>query len=378
LFLPRLKALGHEVIGIANYGLEAGTVEYDGVQWFPRLDMQYGHDAGIYWAKQFNADICISLYDAWVFSADLWRQNGVRWVPWFPVDSDPIAKRVVDQVKGAWAAIAYSKYGYEQAQAAGVGNLHYVPHGVDTGVYKPKDRAKAREELGWSNDLFYFAAVLNNKDNSPNRKAFAEQIEAFAMLHKRHPDIRFYLHTQADGTPYGGIDLVPICKHFELPDGAVLFTDQRQLASGQITDEEMAEVYNAADCLLSVTMGEGFGVPILEAQACGTPVIVGDWTAMSELCFAGWKVSKEDAHRYWVPTGACWYLPRPGAIYEAMEAALTSERYWPENTTRKVNHYDADQVTYSYWKPVLDQLQARIEAESSNEVYSFSRALEVV
>ncbi len=57
----------------------------------------------------------------------------------------------------------------------------------------------------------------------------------------------------------------------------------------------MVDAYNAMDVLTNVALGQGFGIPILEAQACGTPVIVGDWTSMSELCFAGWKVAKEEA-----------------------------------------------------------------------------------
>lgn len=39
-------------------------------------------------------------------------------------------------------------------------------------------------------------------------------------------------------------------------------------------------------------LGEGFGIPIIEAQAAGCPVIVTDCTAMTELCLSGWLIEK--------------------------------------------------------------------------------------
>ena len=58
-------------------------------------------------------------------------------------------------------------------------------------------------------------------------------------------------------------------------------------------------------------MGEGFGVPIIEAQACGTPVITGDWTAMSEITRTGLAIPKEDAMPYPIVTYGTMYLPEP-------------------------------------------------------------------
>jgi glycosyltransferase involved in cell wall biosynthesis len=376
LFAPRIaKLLGYEVDVIANVGLEGSPIEHEGLKVYPRLgNHSYGQDAGIFWSKHLKSDICINLMDAWVYDPALWQQNGVRWIPWFPIDSEPANRMVIEKIKQSYQPICYSQSAYTALKQLDIDAL-YVPHGVDTKIFKPKDKAKAREELGWSNDLFYFAAVLHNSDY-PSRKAFPEQLKAFAMLHKCHPDTRLYLH--CNPVQQGGLNLVRLCQELEIPDGAVLFPLQQQYTAGLISDEEMADMYNAADCLLSVTMGEGFGVPIVEAQACGTPVIVGDWTAMSELCFAGWKISREDSTPFWVPIGSYWRLPDPHAILECMEKAYrTAQRVVAWMVAETVADYDADNVTMKYWKPVLEAIAAKIEREGK-QVHSFAQALEVV
>lgn len=50
-----------------------------------------------------------------------------------------------------------------------------------------------------------------------------------------------------------------------------------------IADKEMPLLYNSADVLVYTSLYEGFGLPILEAMACGTPVITSDLSAMKEI-----------------------------------------------------------------------------------------------
>ena len=81
----------------------------------------------------------------------------------------------------------------------------------------------------------------------------------------------------------------------------------------------MAAWYNGLDVLSLCSYGEGFGLPLIEAQACGIPVVTTDASAMSELCGAGWLVSGTpfwtDGHQSW------WVRPDAADITNAYEMA---------------------------------------------------------
>jgi len=52
---------------------------------------------------------------------------------------------------------------------------------------------------------------------------------------------------------------------------------------GAVTDEQLVELYRGADCLLFPSLYEGFGFPVLEAMACGTPVVCANRTSLPEV-----------------------------------------------------------------------------------------------
>src|SRR5262249_57805883 len=52
---------------------------------------------------------------------------------------------------------------------------------------------------------------------------------------------------------------------------------------GQVSDEELARLYRGARCVAYPSLYEGFGIPVLEAMACGTPVVTSRGGATEEL-----------------------------------------------------------------------------------------------
>ena len=151
-----------------------------------------------------------------------------------------------------------------------------------------------------------------------------------------------------------------------LPEDRVKVCDQYRNIMGY-GDGVMAGLYSAMDVLSSATMGEGFGVPIIEAQACGTPVIVGGWTAMPELLGAGWTVTAHE--RVLTPMQAYQYLPTCDGVLEALEASYAhrGDASLRAQARAFAMRYDADEVTQQYWKPALESMADEIGGEAAAE-----------
>jgi len=359
LFVPRfIKDLGHEVAIIAYYGLRGSILHWNGMQVYPGAYHNWGCDIAAASTVHFKAGLTITLMDAWIYEPQL-VQPLVKWVPWFPVDTEPLAPPVKRKVEQAFHRIVFSKFGERMVHEAGL-DCDYVPLGVDTNLFKPMDKREAREKLGWPQDRFIVGMVGVNQGH-PNRKAWPSHIDAFAEFKKRHPDAWFYLHTNVDEQSKGGANITALLEKnaFAKEDYAVC--DQFSNLLGFPPDHLVA-AYNAMDVHILVSMGEGFGLPILEAQACGTPVIVGDWTAMNELCFDGWKVPRSEAEPMWIPLlGSYQFQPRVGAIVDALELAYRTSGSRGQEARNGAMRYDADRVTQNYWKPVLEKIESMRE-----------------
>lgn len=357
-FVPRLKSLlGHQMAVTAFYGLEGSILQLGDTPVYPKGHTPYGNDVLAAHSAHFEADVTLTLLDVWVLEPKLFGR--ARFVPWFPIDQEPLPRLVREKLAAAYQPIVFSRFGERMCADAGI-ETRYVPHGVDTKVYSPGDKKAAREKAQLPQDRFIVGMVAANKGN-PSRKCFAQQMEAFARFHRRHPDALLYLHTtKSQNGEHGGVNLVELAERLGITD-AVEFSDQYALLTGY-PDTAMATLYRSFDVLMNVSMGEGFGIPILEAQASGCPVIVGDWTSMSELCFGGWKVAKEDAEPFWTPLAAYQYVPRIGAIDEALTAAFAVGHidHFGREARQRAEKYDADVVTRDYWAPVLDELAERI------------------
>jgi glycosyltransferase involved in cell wall biosynthesis len=192
-----------------------------------------------------------------------------------------------------------------------------------------------------------------NKGVLPSRKAWGENLLAFGVFAKSHPDALLYLHTDATAMSQG-IDLKSLVRACGIPQDQVTFVDQYEYRMG-VPDEVMAAIYTRSDVLLSASAGEGFGLPVLEAQACGTPVIVSDFSAQPELVGDGWVV---EVQPQWNPTQLSWFCtPMVKSIVEALEAAYERPRgVVSQDAVAFAQNYNADKVFAESWVPLLDTL----------------------
>lgn len=353
----RLARLGHTFVGHTNFGLQGSPQYINDVLWYPTIKDPHGNTALPLIAAAEKPDIVMTLYDTWIYDPNVIQQ--FAWAPWFPVDHDPVPLPVMHVLRLARFPIAYSRFGQAAVKAQGL-DVAYVPHGVETDVFKPIDRAAARKAISAPEGVFLVGMVAANNGN-PSRKAFDQQIQAFARFHARHSDSVLYIHSDW----WGGNQGVNIGRLVELsgvPKNVVAQPPKAPYVLGALDQVYMNNAYNAMDVLLNATMGEGFGIPIIEAQAAGCPVIVTDFTAMPELvdAGAGWKVGYE---RWCTPLDSYQAMPHVDEIEAALEAAYASRNDTALREKARAGmlaNYDADHVTETHWRPVLETIAGAV------------------
>ena len=358
LWVPRIAALGHEVAISGPFSFAGAPLAWRGFMTLPAGQDAFGNDvvAGHY--AFHRADVMITLCD--VFMMDPAPLKDLNVAHWTPVDCEPMGAGDAARLRETGAAtIAMSRFGQRQMQAAGF-DPYYVPHGVDTRVFAPPASGEAREQvrrdMGIPEGQFVIGLCAANKEGP--RKRFWEQMSAFAKFHKKYPDSRLAVHSLIE--PRGGVNLRAVAANLGIT-GAVFFPDQYSYVCGMMNAESLAAWYGALDVLTNVS-NEGFGLPAVEAQACGTPVVLMDASTGPELCGSGWEVGGQDD---WVQGhDSRWVCPSVDGIAAAYEKAYLSARDGSMAARRDKARqfaltYDVDLVFQKYWMPVLAALDER-------------------
>ncbi|MFZ4116213.1 MAG: glycosyltransferase [Chthoniobacterales bacterium] len=202
-------------------------------------------------------------------------------------------------------------------QGWGVKNTEVVEFGVDTNRFYPDvSRGKAlREQLGLSADqkvLLYVGRLAPEKN-------VRTLLGAFLQLHVAHPG-KYHLIVVGDGTVRGSVQ--------RLQEKTRAITWQPYCQS----PIELADFYRAANLFVHPGVHETFGLVTLESQACGTPVIAIQGTAMDRILF------------HTAPYGAKENTPH--ALTEAIEHffSLQIDKKGVEIAAFMKSHYDWSHV----------------------------------
>lgn len=347
----------------AWYGLVGGMHEVNGFRIYPAGADPYGNDIIEAHTKDFQANIVISLIDVWVMRDTAKKIAPALWLPWTPIDHDPIPDAVLGALQGAHTVLAYSKWGKQMLDAVGVSN-EYIPHGVEPDIFRVHEQRdqvqRFKQNVLRCAPGDHLSVMVAANKGYPDRKAYQVQLRAWAKFAKDKPHARIYCHTEPT-TMYGGLDLPKLCGNLGIAE-RVIFPDRYQYYKG-LPQEYMAMLYNAADVLLGAAMSEGFGIPLIEAQACGTPVVTTDFSSMPELVRWGYKIKPADM--FWTPMNAWQAWPDVHGIREALEELHaqweSNGHQWSLPQRLRVSQmihdeYSWDTIVRDQWAPLMTRL----------------------
>ena len=217
--------------------------------------------------------------------------------------------------------------------------IQVVPEGVDTRLFRPLGQAEALAR--WRTTVLGADVPFLCYVGKPTeRRNLTALIRAFAVLKGERNLPHRLLIVGADLPGHSPFRQVI----------TELGLERDVIVRGYASHEEMVLVYNAADLLVYPSSYEGFGMPVLEAMACGTPVIALNNTAFPE--FAG---------------GVAHLLPdaQVGTLAEGMWDVLQDPSLrarMAADGPRRAQSYDWRRVTRRYldlWIPIAQAWAAR-------------------
>lgn len=363
--VSRMKRDGHEVIVATKHHL-GGHLIIEGIDCTDGTELEVINQMAV--REKF--DYIISMNDSWAFSAYNNAKGFIKdkWVMGVFLDTEWIHYHLLNIAKESKYQIAVTEHGKKELERVGF-HPFYAPLGVDTNIFKPDLvlREQFRKKKGWEDDTFVIGFVGINYPT--DRKNIIGLIKAFQRFHNRHQNSELYLHTDIIGSATSGNSLQWImgsCGFDMEGKGAIKIVDQINYHLWNISRDELVGLYNAFDVFCFPTQGEGFGLPIVEAQSCGCPIIVTDTTSGKQLCKGGLLIyPTEDDYKY--STLKTWFVQvPPSAIDKRLE---TMYKIWEAKKLEKYQkkaregmlEYNWDIVYDKYWRPLLKTLEDNLK-----------------
>jgi len=371
----RLAKLGYHVahipMGRAN---RMGKQVYQGVLVYPSGNHPFAEDVAIEHYIDWKADMLITLKEPWIFNHI--HKYAINFVPHAVIDHSPVSPSITARLHVAFKIIVISRFGQRELKQEGFDSV-YIPHGVRTDLYKPLNKAECKKLFFLDPDEFVVGIVAMNRV----RKMIPRMLRGYKRFLELNPDVKSHLMLwtnitprrppSPEETPSGvsdvGVNLLPEIMQLGLGE-AVRWPEWKQIEKiGGLPEWDptggwdMVKLYNSFDVLLLCSGGEGFGLPLIEAQSCGVPVITTDYAAGPELVGAGLTVPYYDYIINNTP-GVRRALPDIDKMAEALTKIYNADR---ERLARKARRfaerYDWERVIQNYWIPFLEDCEVELK-----------------
>jgi glycosyltransferase involved in cell wall biosynthesis len=240
---------------------------------------------------RLRPDYLVTLADVWwlTFLTDpaveqYLSMTSTRWVTYFPIDGHRLDGSLppswIEILRRADLRVAMSSYGRDLVRHHGM-DCDYIPHGVESAMFcPPADRGAAKRRLGYDGQF----VVLSDARNQP-RKMLHRLLTIFEGVSRRRSDAILHLHCDPDDPstqePRYSYRIREDVRALGLDD-RVRFTGGFSVRNG-LSLESLVRLYQAADLHALVSHGEGFGLPTLQASACGVVPVAPAYSANVEL-----------------------------------------------------------------------------------------------
>lgn len=327
--LSRLHKTGkYDIAELGGYGHFADP-RANSIPWtyygnapdIPDQDAQYNAQAANQWGAwrfeeiclDFKPDIVIDIRDWWMFeyqSRSPFR-DFFHWAIMPTIDSAPQMESWLATYLNADSVCTYSEYGRDCLIEETNSRINFkgiAPPAADYELLKPvADKRAHKEALGFEPNVKIVGTIMRNQ----KRKLYPDLLDAFKLFIERYPtaakDTYLYIHTSYPDIGWdiprlireSGIGNRVLCTYICHQCGHVFpsfFHDAVQtcskcgqpsarLPSGEkgASPADLAAIINCFDVYVQYSICEGFGMPQVEAAACGVPVMAVDYSAMSSV-----------------------------------------------------------------------------------------------
>jgi len=211
-----------------------------------------------------------------------------------PIDVDDTLAPVFDIARACDVQVFYTQRGADLAMRKVpdmVGKCSAIGLGTEPDVFFPlseeERRAQRKLIFGIEDDTF----LVINVNRNQMRKDLARTMACFHQFHELYPHSLLYMHSVIQD--YGG-NLTTQAAMV----GVDIFAQPSEIAFSSLdlnkpwSRADLNNLYNAADCLVSTSYGEGWGLSTTEAMCAGCPVVVPMNTANYDIIGAnqerGW------------------------------------------------------------------------------------------
>lgn len=257
----------------------------------------------------FEPDIVFTIRDFWmdsfIYHSPFRRIFSWAWMP--TVDASPQNQEWIDMFSNADYILTYSHWAKDLLNSQGGNSINTIGVASPSAAecFQPMDKKKIRDMFGIRDDVNIVGTVMRNQ----RRKLFPALIESFSKylkqsnskntflyLHTSFPDAGWNLgHLLHSNEVSSRVLMTYVCEQCQNIE-ASFFRDAKKVCNkcgkfasspssvgNGVTDEILAKIYNLFDLYIQCANSEGFGLPQVEAAACGIPIACTNYSAMEDV-----------------------------------------------------------------------------------------------